>query len=44
MTPCSWSVKKAKEFFNVSAYVVKQARKLAGEKGIIELPSKKGVK
>ncbi len=44
MTPCSLSVKKAKEFFNVSAYAVRQARKLAGEKGIIELPSKKGVK
>ena len=38
MMPGSWSVKKAKEFFNVSAYIVRQARKLAAENGILELP------
>ena len=43
IAPASWSIEKTKTEFNVSAYMVRQARKLAREKGILEMPeSKKG--
>ena len=41
MAPRSWSIQKTKEEFQVSEYIVRQARKLASEKGILELPDQK---
>ena len=41
IAPHSWSIQKAKEEFQVSEYIIRQARKLASEKGILELPSQK---
>ena len=39
LTPASWSNTYAVKEFNVSTYMVKQARKLAQEKGICEMPN-----
>ena len=41
MSPRSWSIQKTKEEFQVSEYIVRQARKSASEKGILELPDQK---
>ena len=43
IAPASWSIEKTtcKTEFNVSAYMVRQARKLVKEKGILELPEQK---
>ena len=41
IAPRSWSIQKTKEEFQVSEYLVRQARKLALEKGILELPDQK---
>jgi hypothetical protein len=43
IAPASWSIEKTtcKTEFNVSAYMVRQARKLAKEQGILELPEQK---
>ena len=41
MVPPSWSLKQTQEFFKVSQYMAKKAKKLAVEKGIMELPDKK---
>ena len=41
IAPHSWSIQKAKEEFQVSEYIIRQARKLASEKGILELLSQK---
>ena len=41
IAPPSWSIEKTKTEFNVSAYMVRQARKLAAEKGILEMPEPK---
>jgi hypothetical protein len=41
IAPASWSIEKTKTEFNVSTYMVRQARKLAKEKGILELPEQK---
>ena len=41
IVPHSWSIEKAKEEFQVSGYVIRQARKLDSEKGILELPDQK---
>ena len=41
MIPPSWSIKKAQEAFSVSASIVRTARKLSEEKGILELPDRK---
>ena len=41
IAPSSWSIEKTKNEFNVSAYMVRQARKLVKEKGILELPGPK---
>ena len=38
IVPHSWSIHKGKEEFQVSGYVIRKARKLASEKGILELP------
>ena len=37
----SWSIQKAKAEFQVSGCVIRQGRKLASEKGILELPDQK---
>ncbi len=41
MAPRSWSIPKTAQEFSVSEYAVRQARKLAAEKGILELPERK---
>lgn len=41
LVPSSWSMKKTEEFFKVSNYMVRAARKLVQEKGILALPDKK---
>ena len=38
MVPRSWSIQKTKDEFQVWEYIVRQARKLAQEKGILEVP------
>ena len=41
IAPSSWSIEKTKNEFNVSAYMVRQARELVKQKGILELPEPK---
>ena len=41
MTPESWSRKYAAEYFNVSEYLIRKARKLKTQKGIMLLPTNK---
>ena len=41
MVPESWSIKKVVSFFNVSDHMIRAARKLTKEKGILELPAAK---
>ena len=41
IAPSSWSIEKTKNEFNVSGYMVRQARKLVKERGILELPEPK---
>ena len=38
LVPDDWSIYKTMEFFNVSEYSVKQARKLKKEKGLLVTP------
>ena len=40
MTPESWSRKYAAEYFNVSEYLIRKARKLKTQKGIMSLAYK----
>ena len=39
LAPEDWTIQKALQFFNVSEYAVKQARKFKKEKGILATPS-----
>ena len=41
LAPRSWSILKTMEEFEVTAYMVRQARKLAAEKGILGTPNEK---
>ena len=41
MAPRSWSILQTANEFDVSEYMVRQARKIAAEKGIFELPDQK---
>ena len=41
IAPFSWSRKKISEYFNVSEYMVKEARKITKNEGILELPQPK---
>ena len=41
MAPSSWSVAKVTEYFQVSQYKAKQARKIKAESVILSLPSNK---
>ena len=41
IAPCSWSRKKISEYFNVSEYVVREARSLVEQHGILAIPDKK---
>ena len=41
VTPESWSRKKAAQYFEVSEYQVREARRLKNENGILSKPSKK---
>ena len=41
LTPTSWSRKYAAEYFNVSEYLIRTARNLRQEKGIISKPEPK---
>ena len=44
IAPASWSRAKLADFFGVSEYMVREARKLAKTKGILELPDRKKAK
>ena len=39
LTPESWSRKSAAEFFNVSEYIIRAAKKLKEERGILSVPN-----
>ncbi|XP_063604197.1 LOW QUALITY PROTEIN: uncharacterized protein LOC134779822 [Penaeus indicus] len=41
LCPSNWTVKQCAEYFKVSEYLVRTARKLANEKGILSLPDPK---
>ena len=41
LCPSSWTIKQCAEYFSVSEYLVRTARKLASEKGILSLPDPK---
>ena len=41
IAPASWSRAEVAKFFNVSEYMVREARKLASDKGILEIPDPK---
>ncbi len=41
LTPESWSIKFAPKYFSVSEYLVRKARELKKEKGILSLPAQK---
>ena len=41
LTPESWSKKYVAEYFNVSEYLIRKARKLKTQKGIMSLPTNK---
>ena len=44
LAPSSWSVQKVMEEFGVTEYMVRQARDVALQKGILELPTRKKVR
>ena len=41
LAPQNWTIHGTAQFFNVSEYLVRSARKLANEKGILALPDPK---
>ena len=41
LSPPNWSIKATAQYFNVSEYLVRTARKLAAEKGILTFPDPK---
>ena len=44
LAPLSWSIKKVAEFFNVTEYAARKARRITKEKGILALPERKSGK